>query len=251
MIKNFIFFPQSSWDDEPRHWNLQHEEVNIPVKGEVSLNALWFPGKNKDADVILLSHGNAGNISHRLFKVVPLLQKGFQVLLYDYRGYGKSSGEIEHQKDLYQDAEAAYQWLVTNKKILPEKIIVYGESIGCAPTLELAAHHKVKAVILESPFTSLKELGKLHYPFLPSFLAQNFQFNNREKIKKVTTPLLHIHARNDTICPYSLGISLFEEANEPKEIFVIDQANHNDLVGIAGAEYFDRIEKFVAGITND
>jgi fermentation-respiration switch protein FrsA (DUF1100 family) len=249
LVRKYLFFPQAAWDDSPENWGLDYEEVQIPAGPTVRLSGLWFPQEGKNKGTILLSHGNAGNISHRLFKIAPLVKKGFQVLLYDYRGYGKSTGEIRSESDLYEDGDAAFGWLVTEKKADPSEIVLLGESVGCAIALETATRHKAKAVVLESPFTSVPQMAKLHYPFLPSSLAKGFALDNTEKIQKVDVPLLQIHGTDDSICPISMGEELFGLAKEPKEFFRVEGADHNDLVMVAGDEYSNRIEEFIKKVS--
>lgn len=249
LVKNFLFFPQSQWDDQPENWGLRHEEVMIPVTKDSEISALWFPQDGEARETIILPHGNAGNISHRLFKVAPLIKKGFQVLLFDYRGYGKSTGDINNEEDLYKDGEAALNWLKEKKGIEPQSVVVLGESVGCAVALELAVRYPVKAVILESPFTSLRDMAKTHYPLMPAFLVKGFELNNLEKVKQIKAPLLHIHGTRDSICPFSMGETLFSGAQEPKEIFVVQNGDHNDIVMVAGNEYFDRIDRFIKNLS--
>ncbi len=245
MIKQFLFFPQKEWDDAPDNWNLDFEDVKIPVSSGVTLSAWWLKSSKPDASAIILFHGNAGNISHRLFKAVPLVQKGYDVLLVDYRGYGKSTGDIKSAADLAEDGEKTLEWVREEKGLSPDRIILFGESIGSTVALELAARHRVKAVILEGAFTSAEELVKMHYPFVPAAALGGFRVDNEKNIQKNRSPLLVIHGTQDTICPIAMAEKLFHAAPGRKELFKVEGADHNDLPVVAGKSYAEKIDEFI------
>lgn len=244
MLASLIFFPESEFFERPEAYGLPYDEVRVVTSDGVGLHGWYLPAEDARATILML-HGNAGNISHRLFKTAPLVKAGVSVLLIDYRGFGKSEGKIARGEDLVQDGRAALQWLIKEKQVPAEQIVLFGESIGSGPVLLLANERSVGGVILEAPFTKLSELGKKHYPFLPSFLVKEFEFDNRSVIKSLTAPLLIIHGTDDEICPFAMGQELFDTAPEPKELYAIAGAHHNDVVEIARAEYFDRIVRFL------
>jgi len=244
-IKSLLFFPQKSWDDSPVNWGLQFEELNLATPSGIQVNAVWLPSANPEAEAIVFFHGNAGNLSHRFFKVAPLIKRGYHVLLLDYRGYGKSEGEINTEEDLYKDGETVLKWLQEEKNISPERIVLYGESLGGGIALEIAMRFPVKAIIIESTFTSLKEMAKNHYPLVPTAVIRDFYFRNNEKIKEIKAPILIIHGTNDSISPYWMGEKLYESAPEPKEFFKVEGAEHNNLTLLAGDEWVNRIDEFV------
>ena len=244
LLKQFLFFPQANWDDTPQNWHLTSEEVTIATPFDVNLSAWWLPSPEHKA-TILLFHGNAGNISHRLFKAEPLIRKGYNVLLVDYRGYGKSTGDINKVDDLYEDGEASLVYLEKNKGILANQIVLFGESLGSVVALELASKHTIKAVILEGAFTSAEDLIKKHYPFVPSFFLKNFKADNLEKIKKVSAPVLIIHGSQDEICPPSMADFLFQAASGPKELFKVEGADHNNIPIVAEEKFAERIDEFI------
>ena len=247
MIASFIFFPTKEYAALPEDYGLKAEEVRLVTEDGVQL-AGWYlfagqagdsPKKGQSPTIYLL-HGNAGNIGDRLFKAAEWVKRGFSIFLLDYRGYGKSSGQITSEQDLYRDAQAGLEWLKARKKIGPSETVLYGESIGAAVVLELAAKEKFRAIILEAPFTSLSELAKVHYPFVPGVFTSGFQFQNMEKISKVHSPLLILHGEEDEICPFEMGRALYERAQNPKELFRIPNGHHNDLPDVAGPEFYDR-----------
>ena len=246
MITSFLFFPDKDFWQRPEDYGLSYEDVSAVTSDGVRLHGWYLPAWPSHATVVMF-HGNAGNISHRLFKTAPLVKEGISFLLIDYRGFGRSEGEIGKGEDLFSDGRAALDWLQKEKGVAPSGVFLFGESIGSAPALQLASELPVKGVILESPFTTLKELARKHYPFAPSLLLGSFAFDNLSNIQKMKAPLLIIHGKADEICPFRMGETLFESASGAKEIFVIPSGGHNDLVDVAGPEYFSRIRRFVRG----
>ncbi len=211
---------------------------NVKISG-------WFLPAPGPKGVVYFLHGNAGNIADRLFKAEEWIKRGFSVFLLDYRSYGKSEGKITGEKDLYADAQSGLDWLTKEKTIKSSDIILYGESIGAAPILELASHSAYKAVILEAPFTSLADMAKKHYPFIPSGWLSGFQMRNDEKVSKLKSPLLIVHGTDDEICPFEMGKQLFEAAPQPKELFEVRGGTHNELPFQAGPDFYERPIQFI------
>jgi len=245
LLKQFLLFPQKKWDDSPDNWNLDFEDVSIPISTRVTLSAWWLKGSKPDGEAILFFHGNAGNISHRLFKAVPLIQKGYDILLVDYRGYGKSTGSIESAADFSEDGEKTLEWVREEKHLELDQIILFGESLGSITALELASKHAVKAVVLEGVFTSAEDLIKRHYPFVPPGALGDFRVDNMEKIRQCRAPLLMLHGTADSICPISMAETLLNAAPGPKEFFKVEGADHNDLPIVAGKQFAERIDGFI------
>ncbi len=187
---------------------------------------------------ILFSHGNAEDLGN----VVPFMQQfhelGYSVLMYDYRGYGTSEGSPSVRKT-YQDIDAAYRWLVEEKKINPKTIIVQGRSVGGGPSAWLAAHREVGGLVLESTFVSAFRV-KTVVPLLPWDM-----FNNLRHVKKTTCPVLVMHGRNDEILPFWHGEKLYEAAPGKKTHLWIDDAGHNDYAYVADENYMGSFQAFV------
>lgn len=237
MIASMIFFPSQETFMNPEALNLKAEEVYFDTKDKVTLHGQYF---QSTSDLCLLFfHGNAGNITMRLPKAKEWIERGFSVFLVDYRGYGKSKGKIDSSKDLHLDAQAALDWLTKNKSLTPSKIILYGESIGAVPSLELASKNKFKAAILEAPFTSLKEMAKIYYGMAPDFMLKDFKMNNDEKIPQIKCPVLIVQGTDDEVVPFEMGKRLFEKAPEPKQFLEIKGAHHNDISDIGKPDFFD------------
>ncbi|MFC1838693.1 alpha/beta hydrolase [Thermodesulfobacteriota bacterium] len=239
----FVFFPQSNLDYSPGDFNLKWQDIHIGTPDGEKLHG-WLFHADPDAPFILFCHGNAGNISHRLDNIRLLMEMRLNVLIFDYRGYGKSTGNPS-EKGIYLDTLSAYDYLADKEKVKPEKIVVFGRSLGAAAAIDVAAKRKVKSVIIESAFLSTRHMARkmgifsLLSPFLPA------HYNNIEKIAMVTIPKLIIHGKKDEIVPVSMGEKLFEAAVKPKFFYWIEGAEHNDTFVVGGREYLNTFKNFV------
>ena len=199
---NSIFFPQRDIEATPSDLGLSFDETHITTSDNIEIHG-WFIPREQARYTSLFLHGNAGNISHRLDKIALLLKAHVNIFIIDYRGYGRSKGKPS-EKGMYIDTEAAYDYLVKERKIAPADIILYGESLGAAAAVDLAAKEEVKALILEGGFSSGRDIGKKIYPFIPRVLLPDI-LNSADKIPKIKAPKLFIHARDDEVVPFATG----------------------------------------------
>ncbi|MFC1576379.1 alpha/beta hydrolase [Candidatus Omnitrophota bacterium] len=239
--RHSIFYPMKEMSFIPSDIGLAYEDIYFTTSDNKELNGWFVPGKD-DGTTLIFAHGNAGNISHRLDKLRIFNELGVNVFIFDYRGYGKSEG-VPSENGVYKDIEAAYYYVVNVKGIPPEEIILYGESIGGAPCIYLAGKSKVRALITEETFTSVKDMARVIYPFMPSILFSN-RFNALAKIKEVTCPKLFIHSIDDEIVPFRLGEKLFNAAPEPKKFLKI-HGSHNTAFLDAEKEYKEGLKSFL------
>lgn len=209
--------------DKPEDLNI--EEVFFETKDALTLHA-WYLDNNSDKTVLFF-HGNAGNLSHRSRQLEVFNELGLNALIFDYREYGKSEGKIQEESDLYLDAEGALNYLVTEKKVALSNIILWGRSLGGAIAIDTAQNKKVFAVIIESTFSSMDDMARTQFWFLPTTLLSKFHFRSNEKIKNIDSRLLIMHSKEDEIIPFSNGRVLLLEATEPKT-FSILSGSHND-----------------------
>jgi len=238
----FVFYPQKKLDFSPSDWGLAGETVYFEAADGIRLHGWFFPpGKNEP--VVLFSHGNAGNISHRLENVKRLAERGLGVFIYDYRGYGKSQGRPS-ETGIYQDGLAAYDYLVYEKRIGPEKIVCFGRSLGAAVAMEIALRRAVKALIVESGFTSARDMAGEFLFFRPISSILPVHYNNLGKIAHVRVPKLIIHGTVDDLVPFRMGQALYQSASDPKYFLPIEGAGHNDTYAVGGVHYFDRVAQF-------
>lgn len=242
-VENFlVFYPQAQWDAMPSDWRLNYEDITFDTEDGKKLHGWFFP-TNPASPLMLFCHGNAGNISHRLDNVRLLLDQGFQVFIFDYRGYGNSEGRPS-EAGIYRDGVAAYDFLVSIKQIPPDRIIPFGRSLGASVAIEISLRRKVKSLIVESGFTSTRAMAKGMFPFTFFSFLLPLHYNNLEKIAKVNVPKLFIHGVEDEIVPFSMGKRLFEAASAPKYFYPIRGAGHNDTYVVGGREYFETLAAF-------
>jgi fermentation-respiration switch protein FrsA (DUF1100 family) len=194
--------------------------------------------------VILYLHGNAGNVTHRYDSITGLVTLPARVFIVDWRGYGKSEGSPSEQ-GLYRDARAAWRYLIERKGVRPEQIVLLGESVGGAPALQLATEVEPAGVILQGAFTSLPDMAREQFPFVPRFVVRT-RMDNIGKIARVSCPKLILHAPADEVVPFAHGQRLFEAARPPKQFYVVEGAGHNDMDIVGGAAYLRTLGTFIA-----
>lgn len=236
-----VYFPERELIADPLKIGRVFIEDVFQTKDGRKLYGWWIEHPQEKAS-LLFFHGNAGNISHRLDKIKILHETGVSIFIFDYSGFGKSEGTPSEQ-NLYQDGLAAYDYLINQRKKDPKNILFYGESLGCAVALEVATQNPVAGIILESPFVSLKEMARAHYPFL-AFLAGD-KFNNIEKIGKIDVPKLFIHSKNDEIIPFSQGLKLYENSPDSKQHLWLDRGSHNDAFFLNAHDYQNTLANYL------
>ena len=225
--RRLIYFPAPLTGLTPAHVGLEFREVAATASDAGTVHG-WYvepPIPDPSGTVVLFSHGNGGNIEHRIEHARVLSQHGFAVLLYDYRGYGDSPG-APTEDGCYRDAEAAYDWLVNEAGVEPDQIVAWGESLGGAVAVELALRRPVAALVLESTFSSLAATGSGHYPWLPVHLLLRDRFDSLAKAPRLALPVLQFHGAKDGIVPIERGRDLHTALPEPKAL-VETAGGHN------------------------
>jgi fermentation-respiration switch protein FrsA (DUF1100 family) len=222
-----VYFPQVEREltTTPRATGLDYEDVALHTADGVKLHGWWVPA-GEARGTVLMMHGNAGNISHRLGYLTMFNRLGYSVLLFDYRGYGKSGGNPD-EEGTYRDGEAAWQHLTEARKLSPRDIVIVGESLGGGIATWLAAKYPPRAVVLASTFTSVPDLGAQIYPWLPVRLLARVRYDNRARVGAIDAPVMIAHSRDDDIIPFSHAEALFAAAHEPKQMLVL-AGGHND-----------------------
>ena len=238
-----VYFPDTgrALAATPRAYHLDFETHEIRTEDGERLHAWWVPAREARGTVLIL-HGNAGNISHRLDYLVMFHRLGYATLIIDYRGYGQSSGSPS-EAGTYRDAEAAWRWL-TSRGTRPTDIVILGESLGGAVAAWLAARVTPRALILASAFTSVPDLGAQVYPFLPVRLLSRFSYDTLGALRRVQAPVLIAHSRDDDIVPYAHGQALFAAAREPKQ-FLEMRGGHNDGFIFMREEWVAELQAFL------
>lgn len=245
--KNAVFFPVKENGFTPKSVNLEFEDVYFKSSDGLTING-WFIPSDKAKYTILFFHGNAGNLNGRIERINLLSKLNENLFIIDYRGYGKSEG-VPFEQGVYKDARAAYDYLLNERKIKPERILIYGASMGGAVAVDLASRVKTAGVILEGTFSRGKDMAQKLYPYVPFYIFSNI-FDSLSKIKKVHVPKLFIHSAQDEIVPLQLGKKLYDSASWPKQ-FVQIQGNHNDAFLNSSGEYLTTLKKFIDSIDDE
>lgn len=229
--------------------NIKRDDVYFQNKNGDKLNGWFFQNPAPDAPVVLFSHGNGGNIGHRVFLIKALMDAGASVFIYDYRQYGRSSG-TKNLVGTIEDANAAFDYLTQTRHIPEQQIVLYGESIGGGPTCQLLATRGVRGVILDSTFTSLLAVGKKkvnYFKLYPDFFTPIPAFDNRAAISAKHPPLLIIHGQKDDLIPPSEAQENFDAASEPKMLVLLPKSTHNSKAEDF-ALYVESLRQFLAGL---
>lgn len=241
---HLIYFPTSEYEAVPTDVGLAYEEVRFTAQDGVRL-AGWYIPHEGAAGTVLFFHGNAGNISHRLPTIQQLHMLGYDVFIFDYRGYGQSAGK-PREAGIYLDAEAALGHLTDERSQTLDRIAYCGRSFGGAVAIELATRHTPGALIVESTFTKLADIGKIHYPWLPVSMILGDAYDSVARIGNVRCPKLFLHGADDQLIPIALGRALYEAASEPKR-FVETPGGHNE----AGFTYSPSYAAMVGAFLDD
>ena len=239
----FIYFPERDLEADPSQFGLAYEEVTFVTSDGVQLHGWFVPGQS--SVMFLWMHGNAGNMSHRLDNLKRLHNElGVSVLLFDYRGYGRSQGRPSEQ-GTYLDAEAALTYLGSRGDVSSDQVIYFGRSLGAAVAVEMAIRHPPDGLILESAFPSVPHVARRAYPFFPIWPFLRTRYDSQAKIATVDAPILMLHGEKDDIVAIEAGRQLFDAAREPKQFYTVHGAGHNDTYQVGGQAYFDALRSFV------
>lgn len=240
-----VYFPTSRLEIYPDAAGLDYQQIQFQAADGVELSAWFVPAEEHEPrrPVVLLCHGNGGNISHRVDTLMLLHRLGFSTFIFDYRGYGQSKGSPS-EAGTYLDAEAAWKYLTETKNFLPGEIILMGRSLGGAVAANLAVGKNPRALILESSFTSIPDIASHYYPYFPVRLLSRFKYNTVDYVKQVSCPVLVIHSPADDIVPYKLGQKLFQAAPQPKQFLKIT-GDHNHGFLNSGPTYTTPLKTFL------
>ena len=243
-----IYFPQRGLEATPDSIGLDYEDVYLTASDGTRIHGWHIPGRS--GVTLLWFHGNAGNISHRLDNILILNQRlGVSALIIDYRGYGLSEGKPS-EKGLYMDAEAAFGYLIDELGLEAERdVVLFGRSLGVGVAVEMGTRYKVKGVILESGFTSIREMAESSGSPLPISLVLTLfeaRYDSLSKIGRVESPVMVLHGDRDDTVPYWMAEKLYASASEPKTLYRIRGASHNDTYHVGGDAYFKALEDFIS-----
>jgi len=243
---SFIYFPEKEIYATPDQAGLEYEEVHFKSSDGVDLHG-WFIPAAQNRGTLLFFHGNAGNISHRLESLQIFNRLGVNSFIFDYRGYGMSGGKPS-EKGTYLDAEAARSYLISEKGLAGEDIILFGRSMGGSIAARLASNHRPAALIIESSFTSVKKLAADLYPWLATRYLTRFRYDTAFHMNRVEAPVLIIHSADDEIIPFKHGKALYASAKGPK-VFLEIKGGHNDGFIRSIEPYTKGLDSFITTYT--
>lgn len=255
LINSLFFRPERGFFITPDQLGLAYVDMVFRARDGTGLHGWFVPSgtsdrSSRDAVTILFMHGVAGNISHRVENAAALRANlEANVFLFDYRGYGRSGGEPT-EEGTYMDAEAAFETVCRRQEVDPERIILFGHSLGGAVAIELAVRlgRRVHGLIVESSFASGREVTRFLVPVMPPRMLGNAipdLYNSQAKVGRVEAPLLITHGEEDSLLPLAMGEALYQAAREPKFFFPVPGAAHHDVYQAGGPAYYEQLASFV------
>lgn len=243
-----IFFPSPIIETTPADLGMSYEDVWLPVGKQDQIHGWWIPARGNEAGVVLYLHGNGINVGANVGQANRFHQLDLSVLLIDYRGYGRSRGNFPNEQQVYQDAEASWRYLTQTRQIPPQRLFIYGHSLGGAIAINLASQHPDAAgLIVQSSFTSIRGMIDLtnRYSIFPTDLLLTQRFDSLAKVPTLKLPVLYIHGLADEQVPAFMSEALYAASPDPKQLYLVPVAGHNNVGETAGAEYLKVIRTFV------
>ncbi len=229
--RRLVFIPSSAEDAWLKPEDDRTQDVSFTSSDGNKIVGRWIPPESPHHGAVLVTNGNGGNLTHRGRLAADLRKAlGAGVLLFDYPGYGKSTGKPT-EESCYASGDAAYQWIVNEQKIAPNRVILCGESLGGGTAVELATRHDHRALVLIYTFTSLPDAAKFHFRLLPVHTLMQTRFDNLSKIGRCPRPVFFVHGTADNVVPFNHSEQLYAAANEPKHFVRLDGIGHTMLLG--------------------
>jgi len=238
-LNALLYFPTRELAAVPANFDLDATQLAIETEDGERLDGWWISTSAPSKGHVLFCHGNGGNIADRLDNARLLAEAGFDLLLFDYRGYGHSSGRPS-EDGTYGDARAARSVLLEQAGVEASRVLYLGESLGGAIALNLALELPPRGVILQSAFTGVRDVAVAHYPIIPRFLVPD-AYPSYKRVGRLRSPLLVLHGEGDEVVPVSHARALYQAAPEPKRLELLPGAGHNDLVSGASTAYLEAI----------
>lgn len=251
--RHFIYFTSRDMHPTPSALGLRADEISVRTTDGEQIHGYYVHKASAGAEAdreritLLFSHGNAGTVAGRLDRAALFVRElPVDVALYDYRGYGRSSGAPD-EPGTYADARAVYDWLLA-RGVASRRIVLFGESLGCAISVQLALDRSVRGVILEAPFASARAMAAHWLPLLPIGPFLRTRYDNVGKIGRISAPLLVMHGTEDEVIPFAQGEAVFRAATASKRFLAVPGAHHNDVYVIGGRPYLDALADFLRSL---
>lgn len=246
--RTLIFLPQAAVLRTPADIGAEFRELNIPVADRGVVNAWWLPADSGSAGAatLLYLRGNDGNLGQEVNRLHALSRHGLPILAIDYRGYGRSSGPPPSEAQVYDDATAAWDYLVGVGGVDPNRIVIYGHSLGGAVAAELALRRgPACGVVFEAAFTSMAEMGRLAYPMIPVDWLLHERFDTLGKIGRLHLPMVFLHGTADEEIPPPMTDRLYRASRGDKELVMVEGAGHEDALVVGGDRLSNAIARLV------
>ncbi len=248
--RRLMYLPSPVMEVTPGAFGVDYEDVWIPVDRPLrgQIHGWWLPASGGGELTVLYLHGNAGNVSSNLAKALQLRSLGASVLAIDYRGYGQSSGPFPTEQQLYEDALAAWKFLQAERGVMPHHLVVYGHSLGGAIGVELACRvPHLAGLVVEASFTSMADMATLsqYNRWFPVRQLLSQRFDSIDKVSHLKVPTLYLHGTADLSVPATMSEALYEATHGPKSLWLVPNADHNDLTDWAGDEFGQRLRQFL------
>ncbi len=238
-----LYHPKQHLSTTPGHHELLFEPVSFNTTDGETLSGWWLPS-TRERGVLLFLHGNAGNMADRIESLKVFNRLGLSVFIFDYRGYGQSTG-TPTENGLYEDGESAWRYLTGTRGVDPMKIVIFGRSLGAGVATWLGARHSNRAMILESAFSSVHDLTAHHYPFVPVQLLINDRYDSLGRVHSLQAgALLMIHSPDDELVPFDQGQELFKAARGNKQFLEIEGTHNHGFIA-TGERYVEAIDAFL------
>lgn len=246
-LETQITHHRERYDGGPQ-WKLpaNAEDVWFTNADGVKLNGWFIRAKTQAVGTVLYCHGNGGNLTNVGWLAGDLAAYGLEVLIFDYRGYGRSEGSVPSESELYADADAAYDFLTKERGVRPERLAIYGLSLGTTAAIDLASRRKCGALVVEAGLSSASDMASVAVPWLPTWLhwVGRNRFESARKIANVKCPVLVAHGTDDEVIPVEQGRKLFAAAPEPKKLMIV-KGGHHWLPDSANANYLINVGSFI------
>jgi fermentation-respiration switch protein FrsA (DUF1100 family) len=249
--RRLMYFPMGDVLEPADVGATRVENVSFSTSDGLTLHGWFFPAPPSAARfTIVVFNGNAGNRSYRAPLATALQERGHAVLLFDYRGYGGNPG-APTENGLREDARAARAFIIGRADVEPERVVYFGESLGTGVAVTLAAEHPPVALVLRSPFASMVDVARMHYPILPVRWLLSDRYDSGERIARIRSPLLVIAGDRDGVIPFDHSRRLYDAATSPKKLVIIPGADHNDAALLNGDEMIAAIAAFLQPLSKD
>ncbi len=233
-------YPNGIWDPKP--YGVINEDKFFASEDGTALHGWWIPVRRARGTVIYC-HGNSGNITNRIGVFRYLQRLRLNVFAFDYRGYGRSEGEPS-EEGVYADARAAHDFVTGELQEEPERLLIFGHSLGGAIAIDMVTHRRAAGLVAQSTFTNLREMARARFPSMPMHLVASNRFRSIDKVGSLELPKLFVHGTADETVPYHIGERLYERAADPKEWYSVPHAGHNDVYRFGGFRYLWKVSRF-------